>query len=90
MPLMSKIKAVQVIEILAQAFPDAKCALNFTTPFELLVATMLSAQCTDARVNMVTERLFAKYNGPEDYAAVTPEILQVISVSEFLKYGGQP
>jgi endonuclease III len=76
MPLMSKVKAVQVIGILAQTYPDARCALNFTTPFELLVATMLSAQCTDARVNLVTERLFAKYSGPEGYAAVTPEILQ--------------
>jgi endonuclease III len=76
MALMPKAKAVQVIEILSQTYPDAKCALNFTTPFELLVATMLSAQCTDARVNMVTERLFTKYRGPEDYAAVTPEILQ--------------
>lgn len=58
------------------AYPDAKCALNYTTPFELLIATMLSAQCTDVRVNMVTENLFKKYKGPEDYAKVTPEILQ--------------
>jgi endonuclease-3 len=61
---------------LEASYPDAKCALNFSNPFELLIATMLSAQCTDARVNMVTERLFKKYRGPEDYAAVTPEILQ--------------
>ncbi len=76
MRLMSKVKAGEVIQILSETYPDAKCALNFTTPFELLVATVLSAQCTDARVNMVTEKLFTKYHGPEDYAAITPEILQ--------------
>lgn len=61
---------------LERAYPDAKCALNYTTPFQLLIATILSAQCTDVRVNMVTENLFQKYKGPEDYAALTPEILQ--------------
>ncbi|MBK8002901.1 MAG: endonuclease III [Gemmatimonadetes bacterium] len=59
--------AVRIGEILArlkQAYPDAHCALEHTSPYELLVATILSAQCTDARVNMVTPALFAKYPGP--------------------------
>lgn len=76
MVLMSRANTRRMLVQLEAAYPDAKCALNFQTPFELLIATMLSAQCTDVRVNMVTERLFQKYRGPEDYAAVTPEILQ--------------
>ncbi|MCL6451999.1 MAG: endonuclease III [Alicyclobacillus sp.] len=76
MPLLSRAETRRMLGKLETAYPDAKCALNFSTPFELLIATILSAQCTDARVNMVTENLFKKYRGPEDYAAVTPEILQ--------------
>jgi endonuclease III len=55
--------------ILAETYPDAHCELDFGTPLELLVATILSAQCTDKRVNMVTPTLFAKYPTVEDYAA---------------------
>lgn len=65
--------SVRVVERLLEAYPDARCQLHFTTPFELLVATILSAQCTDERVNMVTPRLFAKYRGPEAFAAASPE-----------------
>lgn len=61
----------KILDILAEMYPDAKCELNYETPFELLVATILSAQCTDKRVNMVTERLFAKYNTPEALASLT-------------------
>lgn len=57
---------------LRAAYPDARCALDFTTPFEILVATVLSAQCTDAKVNQVTKTLFAKYRRPEDYLASKP------------------
>ncbi|MBX5435726.1 MAG: endonuclease III [Alicyclobacillaceae bacterium] len=74
--LLSKADTRRMLAKLEEMYPDAKCALNYSTPFELLVATILSAQCTDDRVNMVTERLFRKYNGPEDYAKVTPEVLQ--------------
>lgn len=59
--------AARIGELLArlkQAYPDAHCALEHTSPYELLVATILSAQCTDARVNMVTPALFARYPGP--------------------------
>lgn len=62
----------RINEILKQLdvhYPDKKkCYLNYSSPFELLVATILSAQCTDSRVNMVTEKLFKKYKGPEDFA----------------------
>lgn len=53
---------------LQAAYPDARCSLNYTTPHELLVATILSAQCTDERVNKTTPALFAKYKSPEDFA----------------------
>lgn len=66
----------RILSILAETYPDAKCELNFTTPFELLVATILSAQSTDKRVNMVTERLFAKYNTAEAMAALPYETLE--------------
>ncbi|HEY3098362.1 MAG TPA: endonuclease III [Methylomirabilota bacterium] len=54
-------RAKKILDLLDRAYPDAKIALNFRTPFELLVATILSAQCTDERVNMVTPALFRKY-----------------------------
>jgi endonuclease-3 len=62
-----------IIAELRRLYPDAKCSLNFSNPLELLVATQLSAQCTDERVNMVTESLFQKYRGVEDYATVSQE-----------------
>lgn len=76
MRLKSRADTRRMLVVLEQAYPNAKCALNFSNPFELLIATMLSAQCTDVRVNMVTKNLFKKYKSPQDYAAVTPEILQ--------------
>ena len=60
----------EIIEILSREYPDAKTALHFTNPLELLVATVLSAQCTDERVNKVTRDLFRKYRSAEDYARV--------------------
>jgi len=69
-------RAGQIVAELRQLYPDAKCSLDFTTPLELLVATMLSAQCTDERVNQVTKTLFQKYRGPQDYANADPETLE--------------
>lgn len=69
---MSK-KIVATIAQLNAIYPDARCSLNFTTPFELLAATIMSAQATDVRVNIVTEQLFALYNGIAAYAAAEPE-----------------
>jgi endonuclease III len=65
----------QLLDILQETYPDAHCALNFTTPLELLVATILSAQCTDVRVNLVTPALFQKYRTAVDYVAADPEEL---------------
>src|SRR5436190_2822414 len=65
-----------VIERLAREHADAQIALRFANPLELLVSVLLSAQTTDVNVNRVTERLFAKYRGPEDYLAVAPEELE--------------
>ena len=64
---MNKIQIIELINILKKYYPDAKCSLDFTTPFELLIAVMLSAQCTDERVNKTTPSLFEKYNQPKDF-----------------------
>jgi len=69
-------RVLEIIELLEKEHPDAKIALHYTTPLELLVATILSAQCTDERVNMVTKNLFKKYRTPEDYANVDLEELE--------------
>lgn len=66
----------EIIKLLKRAHPDAKCALNHSNPFELLVATILSAQCTDERVNKVTADLFRKYRQPKDYLKVPAVELQ--------------
>jgi len=65
----AKRHAAQVARRLAKEYPAATCALNFTNPLELLIATILSAQCTDVRVNIVTEKLFRRYRTAADYAA---------------------
>ncbi len=65
-----------IITELRHLYPDAKCSLNFSSPLELLVATQLSAQCTDERVNIVTEQLFQKYRSAEDFATVSQEELE--------------
>ncbi len=65
-----------IIAELRRLYPDAKCSLNFSNPLELLIATQLAAQCTDERVNIVTEKLFRKYRTPADYAAVSQEELE--------------
>src|SRR5215813_5395745 len=69
-------RAHEVISRLRQLYPDAHCSLNFSTPLELLVATALSAQCTDERVNAVTVALFKKYRSAADYAEAKPEDLE--------------
>lgn len=66
----------EILKRLAKAYPDAKCALQHENPFQLLVATILSAQCTDERVNKVTPGLFQKYPTPRDFAALRPEVLE--------------
>jgi endonuclease-3 len=65
-----KTRTDEIIERLKREYPEARCALNHVNAFELLVATILSAQCTDERVNIVTETLFRKYRTPQDYLEV--------------------
>ena len=65
-----------IIAELRRLYPDAKCSLNFSNPLELLIATQLSAQCTDERVNLVTADLFKKYRSVEDYATVSQDELE--------------
>lgn len=65
----------KVIKILGETYPNAECELNFKSPYELLVATILSAQCTDKRVNVVTGELFKEYNTPEKMVSLTEEEL---------------
>jgi endonuclease-3 len=69
-------RAPEVIRILEDAYPGATVALRFSNPLEILIATILSAQCTDAKVNEVTATLFKKYRTPEDYLAVPEDELK--------------
>jgi endonuclease-3 len=71
-----KRRARRVVSALRRDYPDVRCALNFSTPFQLLVATILSAQCTDARVNQVTASLFTRYPTPADLATVRTGTLE--------------
>lgn len=74
--LLSKEKYDRALALLAAAYPDAKPALEYSSPFELLVSTMLAAQCTDKRVNECTRVLYARYHTPEQFAALTQEELE--------------
>src|SRR3989454_12363072 len=81
-----KERTAKIIKLLKRAHPDARCALNHSNPFELLVATILSAQCTDERVNIVTADLFRKYRKPEDYLKVpATELQQDIRTTGFFR-----
>jgi endonuclease-3 len=78
--------AARVAKLLAEEYPDAVCALHFKSPLELLVATILSAQCTDVRVNMVTKDLFRRYRTAKDYAqADLAELEQQIKSTGFFR-----
>lgn len=73
---MDKKTAVEIVETLKELYPDARCSLDFETPFEMLVAVVLSAQCTDERVNKTTPEIFAKYKTPEDFNNMSVEVLE--------------
>ncbi|QSQ07699.1 Endonuclease III [Koleobacter methoxysyntrophicus] len=73
---MGENRIKEILKIFEKLYPDAKTALKYDTPFQLLVATMLAAQSTDKQVNKVTSRLFKKYSGPEDFARLNPEDLE--------------
>lgn len=74
--MLSKEKVQYALDKMGDLFPDAHCELNHRNPFELTIAVLLSAQCTDALVNKVTKNLFEKYKTPEDYLSVPLEELQ--------------
>ncbi len=74
--MTKKEKVIEIIKRLSQRYPQVKTALNFNTPLDLLVATILSAQATDVNVNKVTEKIFKKYKTAEDYVKVSLEELQ--------------
>ena len=71
-----KARSRKILRVLARLYPDAHCALDFRNPLELLIATILSAQCTDVRVNMVTPALFERYADAAAYAAADPNELE--------------
>ena len=75
--------ALSAVEALKKEYPDAKCSLDYETPLQLLVATRLSAQCTDARVNLVTPALFARFPDAESLAGA-----EVSEVAEYIKSCG--
>ena len=75
-PAEARERLLKILPILKKTYPDAKIALHWENPWNLLVAVILSAQCTDVRVNIVTKDLFKKYKKPADYLAVTQEELE--------------
>ena len=75
-PADARKRALRILRALKKAYPDARVPLNYTSPLELMVATILSAQCTDKRVNEVTAPLFMKYREPADWAAASQDILE--------------
>jgi endonuclease III len=79
-------KARQVVRLLARLYPDAHCALHHENPMQLLIATILSAQCTDRRVNLVTPALFARYATVKDFAEAAPrELEEAIASTGFFR-----
>lgn len=79
-------RVAAIIARLEARFPDARCSLDFADPLQLLVATILSAQCTDERVNMVTPALFARYRSAQDYADANPdELAELIRSTGFYR-----
>jgi endonuclease-3 len=74
--ISEKERTAEIFSLLKKEYPNVKSALNFSTPFQLLIATILSAQCTDERVNIVTKDLFKKYKSPKDYLNATNEELE--------------
>ncbi len=77
MYLDPKLRTLRIIELLEKQYPNAKTALNFANPLEILVATMLSAQTTDVTVNVVTQKLFKKYHTAQDYANADIKELEI-------------
>lgn len=85
-PRGARQRAPRVVALLAEEYPEAICELDHSSPYELLIATILSAQCTDERVNMVTPKVFARYPEPADLAAADPEeVEELIRTTGFFR-----
>ncbi len=83
---LNKDEIIELINILKDTYPDATCSLDFNTPFEMVIAVMLSAQCTDERVNKVTPALFSRCNTPEAFVNIdTLELEDLIHSCGFYK-----
>ena len=83
---LNKDEIIELINILKDTYPDATCSLDFNTPFQMVIAVMLSAQCTDERVNKVTPALFARCTIPEDFVDIdTTELEELIHSCGFYK-----
>lgn len=83
---MNKINAIELVKLLKQTYPEATCSLDFETPFQLVIAVMLSAQCTDERVNKTTPTLFKKCNTIQDFAEIDiKELEEIIHPCGFYK-----
>lgn len=84
--MKSKKEAEKIIKILKETYPDATCSLDFSTPFQMVISVMLSAQCTDERVNKTTPDLFAKADTPEKMAKLSlEEIERIVKPCGFYK-----
>lgn len=84
--MTKKEKALTINSELSRLYPEAACSLTYTNPLELIIATVLSAQCTDARVNIVSKDLFARYRTAEDFAGADPdELMEIIKPCGFYK-----
>ncbi len=81
--MTKKEKILEIRSIFDSVYPDVKCSLDYTTPLEMLIATQLSAQCTDARVNIVTKDLFKRYKSAEDYAGA-----DILELQELIRSAG--
>ena len=86
--MKTKKEAIEIVEILKKYYPDATCSLDFTTPYQMMVAVMLSAQCTDERVNKTTPSIFEKYNTPQDFIDIDINELEK-SINELKNNGFQ-
>ncbi len=75
-PTQKKARARKIYDILLAQYPDVKCHLDFKNPFQLLISTLLAAQCTDVRINTVMTPLYKKYKTPQDFLNVKPEELE--------------
>ena len=83
---LNKDEIIELINILKDTYPDATCSLNFNNPFQMVIAVMLSAQCTDERVNKVTPALFTRCTTPEDFVDIdTTELEELIHSCGFYK-----